>query len=59
MSEKKRYDRFTNGKLNEYVDWLDEDGRIINASDGGIIYVDGVYYWYGMVLRPLPVAFHG
>lgn len=43
-----------NGELNEFVDWHDTDGNIINASDGGIIYVDGFYHWYGMALRPLP-----
>ena len=43
-----------NGELNEFVQWHDTDGNIINASDGGIIYVDGVYHWYGMALRPLP-----
>ena len=30
-----------NGKINEFVQWFDTDGNIINASDGGIIYVDG------------------
>lgn len=43
-----------NGEINEFVDWYDTDGNIINASDGGIIYVDGVYHWYGMALRDLP-----
>jgi len=41
-----------NGEINEFVQWYDTDGNIINASDGGIIYVDGVYHWYGMALRP-------
>jgi len=59
MSAKIVYDKFTNGELNEYFPWLDTDGNIINASDGGIIYVDGKYYWYGMALRPLPVARFG
>lgn len=54
MNEKIKYDKFTNGKLDEYIPWLDTDGNIINASDGGMIYVDGRYYWYGMALRPLP-----
>ncbi len=43
-----------NGELNQFVDWYDTNGEIINASDGGIIYADGVYHWYGMALRPLP-----
>ncbi|MBQ7915811.1 MAG: family 43 glycosylhydrolase, partial [Firmicutes bacterium] len=46
--------KIINGELNEFVQWYDEDGKIINASDGGIIYVDGTYYWYGLALRPLP-----
>lgn len=45
---------FLNGEINEFVDWHDTDGNIINASDGGIIYADGKYHWYGMALRPLP-----
>ena len=43
-----------NGQLTEFVDWYDTNGEILNASDGGIIYADGVYHWYGMALRPLP-----
>lgn len=54
MDRKILYDRFTNGEIDEYFPWLDTDRNIINASDGGIIYVDGKYYWYGMALRPLP-----
>ena len=45
---------FYHGEINEFVDWLDTDGNVINASDGGIIYADGKYHWYGMALRPLP-----
>ncbi|MBQ8637870.1 MAG: family 43 glycosylhydrolase [Lachnospiraceae bacterium] len=48
-----------NGTLETFTDWYDTDGNIINASDGGIIYVDGVYHWYGMALRPLPFAGKG
>ena len=51
--------QFVNGKLNEYIKWTDTDGNIINASDGGIIYANGKYYWYGMALRPLPFAANG
>ncbi|WP_051621032.1 family 43 glycosylhydrolase [Paenibacillus sp. UNC451MF] len=49
-----KYKEFTNGEMDEYFSWLDTDGNVINASDGGIIFVDGKYYWYGMKLRPLP-----
>lgn len=43
-----------NGEWNQFVDWYDTNGNIINASDGGMLYVDGVYHWYGMALRPYP-----
>mgnify|MGYP000276101493 CR=1 FL=1 len=26
---------------------VDNNGKTINAHGGGIIYVDGIYYWYG------------
>ena len=42
------------GEINEFIDWHDTDGNIINASDGGVIYVDGKYHWYGMAFRELP-----
>lgn len=45
---------FYHGEINEFIDWHDTDGNIINASDGGIIYADGKYHWYGMAFRPLP-----
>ena len=48
-----------NGKADEFVDWYDADGNIINASDGGIIYADGKYHWYGQALRPLPNGANG
>ena len=53
---RERYDRFTNGEIDEYVSWKDTEGNEINASDGGMIYVDGVYHWYVMKLRSLPFA---
>lgn len=28
-------------------EWLDTDGNRINAHGGGILYHEGVYYWYG------------
>lgn len=27
--------------------WLDTDGNMINAHGGGVLYHDGIYYWYG------------
>lgn len=27
--------------------WFDTDGNMINAHGGGILYHDGIYYWYG------------
>lgn len=42
---------FKNGKSGEFVDMLDESGNIINASDGGVIYDGGRYYWYGQAMR--------
>ncbi|MEL1252260.1 glycoside hydrolase family 43 protein [Flavobacterium sp. DGU38] len=33
---------FQPGKL-----WKDNDGKHINAHGGGVIFVDGTYYWYG------------
>ncbi len=27
--------------------WLDTDGNPIQAHGGGVLFVDGVYYWYG------------
>lgn len=59
LGEKIVYGEFRNGQLEEYHPWLDTDGKIINASDGGIIYVEGKYYWYGMKLRALPYAPNG
>ena len=44
---------FLHGEINEFVDWHDTDGNIINASDGGVICVGGKYYWFGMAFRPI------
>ena len=52
-------DRFLNGKIGEFKDIFDTDGNIINASDGGIIFAEGKYHWYGQALRPLPFAGKG
>lgn len=29
------------------TDWLDTSGQSINAHGGGVLYYQGVYYWYG------------
>jgi Glycosyl hydrolases family 43 len=50
------YSQFTNGAVTEHVAWSDNKGNLINAHDGGIIFAGGKYHWYGMALRPLPVA---
>ena len=46
---------FQNGGLTNHVPWVDSNGNLINAHDGGIIYADGKYHWYGMALRPMSV----
>lgn len=46
---------FSHGEINEFIQWHDTDKSIINASDGGIIYFEGKYHWYGLALRPLPM----
>lgn len=38
----KEVEKFTPGNK-----WFDTDGEIINAHGGGILYHDGVYYWFG------------
>ena len=47
-------DTWMHGAHSEFVDWQDTEGRIINASDGGIIFAQGKYHWYGQALRDLP-----
>lgn len=44
---------FCHGEINEFIQWYDTDGNIINASDGGIIFANGKYHWYGMAFRDL------
>ena len=51
--------KIINGELNEFVDWYDIEGNVINVSDGGIIYADGKYHWYGQALRNLPFSADG
>ena len=43
---------FQHGEFTDFIQWHDTDGNIINASDGGVIYAEGKYHWYGMALRP-------
>lgn len=50
------YTQFNNGALTEHPAWRDTSGNLINAHDGGILFAGGKYHWYGMALRPLPVA---
>ncbi|MCR4620674.1 MAG: family 43 glycosylhydrolase [Clostridiales bacterium] len=50
---------FHNGALDEFPLLHDTDGNVLNASDGGIISVDGWYHWYGLALRPLPFGKNG
>jgi len=40
------YDSFRPGEL-----WYDTDGEVINAHGGGILYHEGVYYWFGEYRR--------
>jgi len=47
---------FTNGAVTDHVKWFDTGGNLINAHDGGIIYAEGKYHWYGMALRAFPVG---
>jgi hypothetical protein len=51
--------QFKNGEIGENVRWLDSQSNLINAHDGGIIFFDGIYYWYGMVLRSLGLGREG
>jgi hypothetical protein len=50
------YSQFTNGLVTQHPAWRDTSGNLINAHDGGILFANGKYHWYGMALRPLPVA---
>ena len=50
---------FVNGKVGEFPDIFDESGNIINASDGGIIFANGRYYWYGQAMRNLGFGLQG
>lgn len=45
--------QFKNGNFDEFLEWKDTRGELINAHDGGVIFVNGKYYWYGLALRAL------
>lgn len=47
-------EKFIHGKITDFVDWHDTDGNVINASDGGIIFAEGKYHWYGQALGDAP-----
>ena len=42
MREKGRLTCFRPGEV-----WMDEEGKPIQAHGGGVLYHDGVYYWFG------------
>lgn len=52
-------EKFIHGKCADFIDWYDTDGNIINASDGGIIFADGRYYWYGQAMRSIGFGLNG
>ena len=37
-----KYDSFRPGQV-----WLDTEGKRIQAHGGSVMYIDGIYYWYG------------
>lgn len=50
---------FKHGEITEFVQWYDTEGNIINASDGGVIFAEGKYHWYGQALQAKPMAGKG
>ena len=50
---------FKHGEITEFIQWYDTDGNIINASDGGVIFAEGKYHWYGQALQAKPHARNG
>ncbi len=50
---------FKHGEITEFIQWYDTDGNIINASDGGVIFAEGKYHWYGQALQAKPMAGNG
>ncbi len=49
-------EKFIHGEIGDFTEWYDTDGNIINASDGGVIFAEGKYHWYGQALREIPFA---
>lgn len=41
-SKEMKYDSFRPGQV-----WLDTEGKRIQAHGGSVMYIDGIYYWYG------------
>ncbi len=41
------------------MNWLDVDGKHINAHGGCVLYENGTYYWFGENYRPSPVKSNG
>ncbi len=52
-------EKWIHGEITEFTDWYDIDGNIINASDGGVIFAEGKYHWYGQALGDLPYGAEG
>ena len=42
-------DQQLNDSIVSGAEWFDTDGNRINAHGGGILFHDGVYYWYGEI----------
>ena len=40
--KKMKYNSFRPGK-----EWKDTNGKPIQAHGGSVIYIDGIFYWYG------------
>jgi sucrose-6-phosphate hydrolase SacC (GH32 family) len=40
-----------NTKFTPAVNWYDEEGNIINAHGGGILFYNDTYYWYGEIKK--------
>ena len=43
-----------NGEIGEFFALRDTAGRILNVSDGGVLYAEGKYHWYGQALGDAP-----
>ena len=50
---------FRNGDYQDLVPRLDSDGNHIAAHSGGIIFMNGKYWWYGQTLQEEPQWKHG